>query len=181
MVNREAGQSSLRTSLSWFVASYGVAIVGYLGVSAIASRALGRGQFGYFVVAVTLTTIVGELCLVGTHRAGLREAARLRSDQQNVLGELHFRVRAACWVNLPVAAALTLAGLLLALGVGEASLAAAAAVLVFLTGHQKLTGNLLRGFGYLRFAGLLEGRSGGRWSVSLRRRAWPWWLCGDRV
>ena len=160
-----AGRSSLGGSLGWFAGSYGIAILGYLALFAIASRFLGRDEFGYFVVILTVTTIVGELALLGVHRAGLREVARTGDAGTADLGLLRMRVRAACWVNLPVVG---LGGAVITWAVSSgleaadrAALSASVAALIVLSGHQKLWGNFLRGFGMLRLAGLLEGRSGG--------------------
>ncbi|MBA2558616.1 MAG: lipopolysaccharide biosynthesis protein [Propionibacteriales bacterium] len=163
--NQATARPSLHGALAWFVASYGVAIVGYLALNAVASRFLGRSSFGYFVVVITLTTVIGELALLGVHRAGLREAARLDMDAHDQLARLRLGVRAVCLVSLPAAGVVSAAvtwGLLhghdeqqrweLAIGVGA---------LVMLSGHQKLWANYLRGFGQVKFASLLEGRSGG--------------------
>ena len=64
-------------ALVWFTGSYGVALIGYVLINAIASRMLGRQDFGYFVIAITATTLIGQIGLLGVHRSGLREAARL--------------------------------------------------------------------------------------------------------
>ena len=62
----------------WFSASYGFAILGYLGLSAVAGRWLGPENFGHFVVALNVTGLIAQFGLGGVNRSGLREAARLR-------------------------------------------------------------------------------------------------------
>jgi uncharacterized membrane protein YfcA len=74
-----AGRLSLRGSIGWFALSYAGAILGYLAVNAFAARLLDD-EFGYFVIAVTASTLLGQLGLIGVHRGGLREAARLGPD-----------------------------------------------------------------------------------------------------
>lgn len=155
------GSTSLVSSLGWFAGSYGVAVLGYLALSAIASRMLGPGQFGYFIIVLTAGTIVGELALVGVHRAGLREVARLTQGDpasHAAVGALRLRVRVTCLINLPIVGAASGA---LAAALGDIWTGVAVGLLVVLSGHQKLWANMLRGYGLVRFAGLLEGRSGG--------------------
>jgi O-antigen/teichoic acid export membrane protein len=163
---REPRRANLNGALIWFVAAYGVAIVGYLALNAIASRFLGRSSFGYFVVAVTVTSVIGQFSLVGVHRAGLREAARLHGDDvDEELAKLRLGVRAVCLVSLPMAGLVSgvVAWVLLGINGAQHRLAESIAVvaLVILSGHQMLWGNYLRGFGQIKFASLMEGRSGG--------------------
>lgn len=164
-MTKQPTRLSLGRTMVWFAASYGVATIGYLGVNAIAGRLLGPATFGYFVIIVTVTTLIGQLGLFGVHRSGLREAARLTEDQTDELATLRRGVRAINLVALPGISAITgiVTVLLLA---GEEPLTRwligfATAALVFLSGQQKLWSNYLRGFGAVRFANLLEGRSGG--------------------
>ncbi len=177
---------SIGGALGWFVASYGVALIGYLAVNAIAGRFLGPSLFGYFVLAMTTAAVVGQLALVGAHRSGLREAAKLRDREhtdQDVL-ELQRLVggaRAVTWLSLPAAAvicgavATVLAGDL----VEGLELGLALAVMVWLAGEQILLSQYLRGFGQVRLASLLEGRSGGALVAVLQAAAlfavWRLW------
>ena len=154
---------SLGHSVLWFGGSYGVAIVAYLGLNAIASRLVGEDQFGYFLVVVTATTLLGQLGLAGVHRSGLREAARLGHDDDDKLAELREGVRAVSLVALPLTSVASFLGAWVMLaGTPDApAVAALTAVLVLLTGQQKLLANYLRGFGHAKLSGMLEGRSGG--------------------
>ncbi len=165
---------SLQKALLWFVASYGLAIIGYLALNALASRFLGRSSFGYFIIIMTATTVVGQFALLGVHRSGLREAARLESDAHDELARLRLGVRAITLVSLPVAGALGAAvtGLTLSGLEPEKRLVLSLEVmaLIVLSGHQKLWANYLRGFGRVRFASLLEGRSGGAFSRCYAKR-----------
>lgn len=156
-------RASLASALGWFAASYGVAILGYLVANAVASRWLGLADYGYFVVALTASTVVGQLGLLGAHRGGLRDAARMASGDLATLTVLRRGARAAMLVSLPLTALLAGVVLLVASGTdGDALLLAAGfALITLLSGLQKLWANYLRGFGRVRFAGLLEGRSGG--------------------
>jgi O-antigen/teichoic acid export membrane protein len=159
---------SVGGALGWFVASYGVALAGYLGVNAVAGRFLGRELFGYFVLAMTTAAIVGQLALVGVHRSGLRDAATLRDADvsESRLDELQALIggaRAVSLISLPVAAVVC-GGVAVALlddRVEGVEVGAAVAVMVFLAGQQILISQYLRGFGHIRLASLLEGRSGG--------------------
>ncbi len=165
-VPRRTGRSplSLGGAIVWFAASYGGAILGYLAINAFAARLLGT-SFGYFVVAVTVSTLVGQLGLMGVHRGGLREAARMTAGDPAVLADLRRGVRAVSLTLLPATAVLT-GGVTYAV-VGDADtgtrwvIAVGMALLVYLSGQQKMWANYLRGFGQVRFASLLEGRSGG--------------------
>jgi len=163
--SRAAGGSlSLSGATVWFAISYGIAVLGYLAVNAFAARLL-YDEFGYFVIAVTAATVLGQLGLFGAHRGGLREAARLRSDDSEGLLNLRRAVRVVSVVTLPVTASLSVVGaFLLAADVDGRSrwvLAIGTGVLVWLGGQQKLWANYLRGFGHTRLASLFEGRSGG--------------------
>ena len=153
-----------RWATVWFALSYGGAIVGYLAVFAFAARLLGD-TFGYFVIAVTVSTLLGQLGLFGVHRGGLREAARLHPDDEEGLRDLRRGVRAVSLVALPCMSVLTATATFFVLQAANLharyALAAGMGVLVWLSGQQKLWANYLRGFGQVRFASLLEGRSGG--------------------
>jgi len=156
---------SLQGALLWFVAAYAGAILGYLGVNAFASRLLGPGSFGYFVIAITASTIVGQLAILGVHRAGLREAARLQTGDDDGLRRLRRGVRAVSLVPLP-AAGLGVAVVTFFLVSDQSTLARSAiavgvGLLVVLDGQKRMCANHLRGLGQVRFASLLEGRSGG--------------------
>jgi O-antigen/teichoic acid export membrane protein len=156
---------SLGRAVGIFVTSYGVAILGYLALNGAAGRLLGASEFGYFVAALTLTTTLGQLGLLGVHRSGLREAARLDQDDVEQLAELRGGVRATLTISLPavglVSGVVTWIlqsdeppGKRLLMSVGIAAL-------VILSGQQKVWANYLRGFGHVKFASMLEGRSGG--------------------
>lgn len=157
--------ASLGGSMVWFAGSLGVASVGYLAVNAAASRLLGPAEFGDFVVLFTAALFLGQFGLAGVHRSGLREAARLSETDHNKLAELRAGVRAVTLIALPVTG--VLAGLLTWFYAADRPpgvrmvLGVEVAALVVLGGHQKLWSTYLRGFGQVRFASLLEGRSGG--------------------
>lgn len=161
---RGSRRLSLGGAIVWFALSYGGAILGYLAINAFAARLLGTG-FGYFVIAVTVSTLLGQLGLAGVHRGGLREAARMTPDDPLVLEDLRRSVRAISMLMLPAVAAATGAVTHLLLASTDqttrVTIAVGMAVLVYLGGQQKLWANYLRGFGQVRFASLLEGRSGG--------------------
>lgn len=161
----ERAFTSINRSVGWFVLSYAVAVVGYLGVNAAASRMVGRHSFGLFMVVVTSTALVGQFGLLGVHRSGLREAARINDLGGAELAPLRADVRAVCKIPLP-AASLVTALVVMALAHSEnlgprLVLALCTGALVYLNGLQKLTSCFLRGLGHVRVAGLLEGRSGG--------------------
>ena len=156
---------SVARALIWFAAAYGLALVGYLVINAVSSRWLGTEEYGYFVIAVTTSLVIGQLGLVGAHRGGLREAAVMGdTDDPERLARLRADVRVALLLTLPLAAAIS--GLVMSLITGDTTATrivagAGFAALVWLGGVQKLWANLLRGLGAIRFASLLEGRSGG--------------------
>jgi len=173
---------SIGHAILWFGAAYGVAIAGYLGLNAAAGRMLGPDSFGAFVAVLTFTAVAGQIGLLGVHRAGLREAARLQQEDVDQLAELRRGVRAVALVSLPIAA--LFAGVVtwfLARDWAHTQrtvLAVSAAALVVLSGLQKLWANFLRGFGQVRFASMLEGRSGGA-LVALSQAVLVglvWWL-----
>ncbi|MBA3266165.1 MAG: lipopolysaccharide biosynthesis protein [Nocardioidaceae bacterium] len=148
----------------WFAVSYGLAILGYLAVNAFAGRLLDD-TFGYFVIAITVSTMVGQLGLVGAHRGGLREASQLEPGDDAGLRTLRGDVRAVSLVTLPLTSVIA-AMVTYALADGQDAgtrwaVTLGMGVLVMLGGQQKLLANYLRGFGHIRFASLLEGRSGG--------------------
>ncbi|HUW15864.1 MAG TPA: hypothetical protein VMW94_02200 [Actinomycetes bacterium] len=156
---------SIGRAIVWFGAAYGVAIGGYLGLNAAAGRMLGPDSFGAFVAVLTFTAVAGQIGLLGVHRAGLREASRLQQEDVAKLGELRRGVRAVALVSLPAAG--VFAGMVTWFLASDwphpqrAVLALSAVALVVLSGLQKLWANFLRGFGQVRFASMLEGRSGG--------------------
>ena len=136
----------------------------YFVVNACAARLL-HDDFGYFVVCVTVSTVLGQLGLLGVHRGGLREAARMRRDDVDGLRDLRRDVRVASWVLLPTLSVLTAgASFAVATGLGpddRAVLAVSMGLLVWLGGHQKLWASYLRGFGHVRLASMMEGMLGG--------------------
>jgi len=152
----------------WFVASYAVTIVAYLGLNYVASRLTTPEHFGRFLVILTATNLIGQLGLVGVHRSGLREAARLdpgTEEGRRALGDLRAGVLAVSLIPLPLVSAAT--GLVAWLLGGHRTTAEAVAeavltaLMVYLGAQQKVVASYLRGLGHTRFAGLLEGRSGG--------------------
>ena len=68
---------SLFHSLLYFVPSYLLAIGGYLALNVVTARILGTADFGYFAIVITTSILIGQFSLVGVHRSGLREAARI--------------------------------------------------------------------------------------------------------
>ncbi len=89
----------------------------------------------------------------------------MASDDSEVLVDLRRSVRAVSLLMLPAMAMAT--GVTTYLLLDDRSqatrwqIASCMALLVYLGGQQKLWANYLRGFGQVRFASLLEGRSGG--------------------
>jgi len=143
------------------VPSYLLAIGGYLVVNVLAARILDTPDFGYFVIVVTVTTLIGQFSLLGVHRSGLREAAS--TESREVLVDLRRGVRAVILVPLPIAAIATACGVWFLRGseASEIPTAALSGVLVFVAGYQKVSANFLRGLGHLRAATMVTGRSGG--------------------
>ena len=172
-------------ALVWFAGSYGIALLGYVLINAIASRMLGRQDFGYFVIAITATTLIGQIGLLGVHRSGLREAARLELTDTEGLASLRRGVRAVSLVTLPLVSVISAIVTFVIIDAENAQTRWAASLgiglLVLLGGQQKIWANYLRGFGEVRFASLLEGRSGGA-IVSCLQAAFlglTWWLAPD--
>lgn len=152
---------SLFGSLMYFVPSYFLSIASFLGLNMVAARMLGTDDFGYFVVLVNATTLVGQFALVGVHRSGLREAAS--ADSKEALGHLRRGVRAVLLIPLPFASVATAVLIIVWRGSSPANLATAmlSGILVFFAGYQKVSANFLRGLGHVRAASMLTGRSGG--------------------
>jgi O-antigen/teichoic acid export membrane protein len=170
---KPAGErTSIGTAMAWFVLSYVGAVLGSLGINAVAGRWLGPSDFGLFVAVVTFASLLGQIALLGSHRAGLRELARLRLDYRpQDMAVLRNCVRAVNITTLPLAG--VVAGSVtwvVAAGTAVDRFASAVGVglLVVLSGQQQLWANYVRGLGHVRFAGLLEGRSGGALVVSLQ-------------
>lgn len=162
--NRHPKGRSLAEGMLWFGGSYVVSVLGYLVVNAIAARLLGSKGFGQFVIIYTAGLAIVQLGMLGVHRAGLREAARIDSADDPMLAQLRSGVRAVILVTLPLCG--VIAGLLSWLmlsgePVEKSVTALAVAGLVVGSGHQRVLANYLRGFGYIRFASLLQGGSGG--------------------
>lgn len=162
---RRPKRTSIGGSAIWFGMPYGFALLSYLGVNAIAARLLGTAGFGMFFTAVTLTSFFGQLGLLGAHRSGLRDSARLRdSDDPERLTEQVRSIRAVTRFVLPLSASVAAVGSAFVLpveGNDRWIAGVAVAALVVGSGFQRLWANYLRGFGYVKIAGLLEGRSGG--------------------
>jgi O-antigen/teichoic acid export membrane protein len=167
----------------WFAASYAGAVLGFLGINAAAGRWLGADDFGFFVASLAAVGLLGQVGLVGSHRSGLREVARLRdSDDPEAMTVLRNGVRAVSLTTLPGAA--LVGGLASWALSGEADevrrlvLAGAFMALVVLNGQQQLWANYARGLAYVRFASLLEGRSGGALVAGLQACSVlaTWWL-----
>lgn len=152
---------SLTQSLLFFVPSYLVAILAYLAFTVVAARILGTSDFGYFVVLVTVTTLIGQFSLFGVHRSGLREAAK--ADDPEQLITLRRGVRAVLFIPLPLAATITAIAVGFWRGTDPQGIATAglSGVLVLMAGYQKVSANFLRGLGHVRAATLITGRSGG--------------------
>lgn len=165
-MSRSRQSLAISGALLWFCLSYVGAVLGYLAVNASAGRWLGPDHFGLFVAALVATGLMGQVGLVGSHRAGLREAARLRdAEDPESLVALRNGVRAVMLTTLPAAGAVSALGAWVFArdetpGV-RLALALALFVMVTLWGQQRLWANYVRGLGYLRLAGLLDGRSGG--------------------
>ena len=99
---------SMARAIAWFALSYGGAILGYLVVNALSARFL-TAEFGSFVVAGTVATLVGQIALFGAHRGGLREAAVLTRADDASLANLRTAVQTISVIPLPVFALITAA------------------------------------------------------------------------
>lgn len=182
-MRKSAQATSVRGALVWFAASYVGAVLGFLVVNAAAGRWLGPDRFGFFVAALSAAGLLGQLGLVGSHRAGLREVAQLREDPDpEQMARLRNGVRAVSLTTLPLAGLVAGVGTWMLAGDVPVSarlgLAVALAALVVLGGQQQLWANYVRGLGHVRFAGLLEGRSGGTLVAGLQALCvlLAWWL-----
>ena len=118
-------------------------------------------------------------------RHGLREAAGLELTDTEGLASLRRGVRAVSLVTLPLVSVVSAVVTFVIIDAEDAQTRWAASLgigfLVFLGGQQKIWANYLRGFGEVRFASLLEGRSGGA-IVSCLQAALlglAWWLAPD--
>jgi O-antigen/teichoic acid export membrane protein len=154
---------SLLTALGWYGVSYGLAIVGYLAINAIASRWLGTSEFGAFVIATSAAAGIGQFALLGSHRAGLRDAATSDGDPGR-LQDLRGSAASSVLLALPLfSVASAVVAYFVASGSSSSRLVYAIAFggLVYTGGLQKLWASYLRGFGNIRLASLFEGRSGG--------------------
>jgi O-antigen/teichoic acid export membrane protein len=162
-VSVRGARVSLPRAMAWFAGSYAFSMLGYLAVNVLAARLLGSSHFGTYVVIVTATTLVGQLGLVGVNRAGLREAARLDLGDVEGLRGLRRDLRAVTSTSLPLVA--IAAGVVCAVvrpGHADRVVVAVSVVaLVLAAGHQRACADFLRGWGDVRAASLLEGRSGG--------------------
>lgn len=181
------GKTTITRAMLWFAVSYAGALAGYVGLNAFAGRWLGPSDFGLFVTVIMFGALLGQVGLIGVHRSGLREVARLSENYDpEAMAVLRNGVRAVLLVTLPGA------GLVAGISVWfyasdwaigpRTALAAGAALLVVLCGQQKVWANYLRGLGHVRFASLLEGRSGGALVAGLQAAAvlalwqlWPSW------
>lgn len=160
---------SLLGATGWFALCYGLALLGYLGVNAAAGRLLTSADFGYFVLVSTLALVIGQTGTVGWHRTGLREAARINDADPRSPAVQRLRDQTASVSRTLLPAVSTVAGVVSALvlvvagrtSAGDLLVGLGLGVLVACNGYQKLWGNLLRGFGWLRLASFLEGGSGG--------------------
>jgi O-antigen/teichoic acid export membrane protein len=155
-------ESSVLSAALWFAIPYAGALITLVVVNALASRQL-RTDYGYFALALSVCIDLGLLGLWGAHRNGLREAARVRDAHDARLADLRHSVRAVSTLLLPAVAGLSAVGTLVVASDHEKNwlIAVAVGFLVWWTGQQKLVSHHLRGFGRVRLAGLLEGRSGG--------------------
>ncbi|MBA2445394.1 MAG: hypothetical protein H0V49_08700 [Nocardioidaceae bacterium] len=149
---------------SWVIFWYAAALLGYLAVNAMAARLLAD-SFAQFILAITVSTMLGQLGLMGVHRGGMRQAARLDVDNLEGLQELRRDARVVSCLLLPVtgtiAGGVTFALTTVSRTAERVTLAVLMGLLVWLGGQQKLSASYLRGFGQVRFASLLEGLSGG--------------------
>lgn len=187
-VTRSYARSSVLRGAVWAVGTYGVTMVFYLLLNAIASRWLGPGSYGFFVVALTASMLLGQLGLLGAHRGGLRDASRLdgrdAEHDDAILSVLHSGVRGTVLLTLPLTALVTGSVAAVFAGGGaerRIALALAFAALVWLSGLQKLWGHYLRGLGHTGLASLLEGRSGGALvgAAQTGLLGLTWWLAPE--
>ncbi|MGB3794970.1 MAG: hypothetical protein WA957_01550, partial [Alteraurantiacibacter sp.] len=164
MIDSGPPRRSLSGAIGWFAVSYALAIVGFLGTNALAARALGPAAFGTFVIVYTISVVIGQVGLLGVHRAGVREVARLtRFDDSQARG-LRDDVRTVSLTSLPLVSVVA-SGTAAALFAGDLDkplvFGGSTAALMYLSGQQKLASGYLRGLGCVGLAGMLEGRSGG--------------------
>jgi len=149
---------------SWVILSYAAALLRYLAVNAMAARLLAD-SFAQFILAITVSTMLGQLGLMGVHRGGMRQAARLDVDNLEGLQELRGDARVVSCLLLPVtgtiAGGVTFALTTISRTAERVTLAVLMGLLVWLGGQQRLSASYLRGFGQVRFASLLEGLPGG--------------------
>jgi O-antigen/teichoic acid export membrane protein len=176
MLEGSSVETPLSRAMAWFVASYAGAVLGFLGLNAVAGRWLGPTEFGFFVATIAATGLLGQIGLVGSHRSGLREVARLRDqDDPEAMAVLRNGVRAVNLTTLPAAGLIGGAGAWF-LTSGQPTwtriaVSGCVALLVVLCGQQQLWANYARGLGLVRFASLLEGRSGGALVAGLQAAA----------
>lgn len=153
-------------SLVWFAASYCISIPTFLALQGLVSRQLDQQGYGYFVLITSTTVLLSQIGILGVHRAGLRDAARLDRGDREAQYKLRGDVRVVYRTWLPVVG--TSGGVLLALATaGDMAapntliLMLVCSVLIIANGHQKIWSSLLRGFGATRSAAMLEGASTG--------------------
>ena len=128
-------------------------------VNALSARFL-TAEFGSFVVAGTVATLVGQIALFGAHRGGLREAAVLTRADDASLANLRTAVQTISVIPLPVFALITAAvwfflyaeahffpRTLIALSIGAT---------VWLGASRRFWPTTCGGFGQVRSASLLE-------------------------
>jgi O-antigen/teichoic acid export membrane protein len=165
MSDTRRSEHSLIGELFWFGLSYGLAILGYLAINSIVSRWLGVAEYGYFVIAITVSTGIGQFALAGAHRAGLRDAAVMEPGDEAALQQLRGGASAAILITVPLISIISAVALYFVVqnedGGTKLVMAVTFAALVYFSGMQKLWANYLRGLGDIRLASLLEGRSGG--------------------
>ncbi|MGB5951812.1 MAG: hypothetical protein WBG57_04755 [Ornithinimicrobium sp.] len=155
---------SLGGSISWFGVSYLLSITGFLVLNALAARALGIEDFGRFVVIYTASLVAGQIGLIGVHRAGVREVARLERFDLPHATDLKDDLQTVSLTSLPLVAVVVGLGSSIVFGSAEDPnliLGISVSGLTYFSGQQKLVSHYLRGLGRIGAAGLLEGRSGG--------------------
>lgn len=67
---------SVGLAARWVAASYVLGMLAMLAVNAFAARLVGD-DFGYFIACVPVSAALAQLGLMGVHRGGLRDAARM--------------------------------------------------------------------------------------------------------